>query len=237
MPYENADTSQETKPAHRRAGWFPLPPASAASLSAQPWKSFLSIIVLNVSLVYFIVLLDRSYNIDYWNIVRDPNAIAGQPAYFGFYSGIGSLLWIVAGSTALFAAGCLRQARSRDRRIPLLFLGGLFCALAGLDDFFMLHEHSYLIGIPEIVVMGGYALFILAVAAAAYPVAHLTNWIFLGASLLSLGLSVVVDMADLAMPGAVLLEESLKFFGIAFLAAYLVTASVSSVSTGLQRKT
>ncbi len=236
MSHESTNIPLETKPANGRADWFAHSSAGVASLSTQPWKSFLLIVVLNVSLVCFIVFLDRNHDVDYWNIVRDPNAIAGQPAYFGFYSGIGSVLWIVSGATALFAGGCLRQAGSRDRRIPLLLLGGLFCALAGLDDFFMLHENSYLIGIPEIAVMGGYAVFILAVAAAAYPAARLTNWIFLGASLLSLGLSAMVDMADLAIPGAVLLEESLKLFGIAFLAAYLVTASISSVSAGLERR-
>ena len=210
-------------------------PVIGAGEAAQPWRNLLFIIVVNIVLTSLIVVLDRVYGVDSWNIVRDPNAIARQPAYYGFYSNIGSVLWVVAGSTALFAAGCLRHAEAKDPRLLLLFLGGLFCAMAGLDDIFMFHEQSYLIGIPEKLVMAAYALFLMAVAAAAYPVFRITNWIYFAAALFCLGSSALVDMADLTISGAVLLEETLKFAGIAFLAAYLVTLAASAVSAAVRR--
>lgn len=213
----------------------PEVPVEGAAKAAQPWKSFLLVVAGNAGLVLLIVLLDRVYGIDYWNIVRDPNAIAGQPAYFGFYSGMGSVLWLVAGATTLFAAGCLHHADAPDRRRLLLFLGGLFCMIAGLDDLFMLHEQSYRIGIPEKLVMAVYALFLMAVAAAAYPVFRNTNWIYFAAALLCLGTSALVDMADLARSGAVLIEETLKFAGIAFLAAYLVSLAAAVMAAALGR--
>ncbi|MGB3391602.1 MAG: hypothetical protein WBA88_26915 [Pseudaminobacter sp.] len=194
---------------------------------------FFLILAINLALVGILVLLDRKYGVDYWHLVRDPNAIAGQPAYYGFYSNLGILLWAAAASTALFAASCLRRSGSADRRIRPLFLGGLFCAVACLDDFFMVHEHSYLIGIPEIVTMAGYAAFLLAFVAAVLPIAHFTKWILLAASLACLALSTLVDMADLTISGAVLIEEAFKFFGIAFLAAYLVSLSFSALASGL----
>ena len=213
----------------------PDAPVKDVAQAAQPLKGFLLVLGVNAGLILLIVVLDRVYGIDYWNLVRDPNAIAGQPAYFGFYSGMGSVLWLVAGATALFAAGCLRHAGAREPHMLLLFLGGLFCTVAGLDDFFMFHEQSYLIGIPEKIVMAAYALFLMAVAAAAYPVFRSTNWIYFAAALFCLGASALVDMADLAISGAVLLEETLKFAGIAFLATYLVTLAASAMATALGR--
>lgn len=199
----------------------------------QPWGWFFLVLAINAALIGILVLMDRQYGIDYWYLVRDPNAVADQPAYFGFYSNLGVLLWAAAASTALLAAACLRQSGSADRRIRPLFLGGLFCMVACLDDLFMLHEHSYLIGIPEMVTMAAYALFLLAFVAAALPIAHLTNWVLLAMSLVFLAVSTLVDMADLTMPGSVLMEEAFKFSGIAFLAAYLVTLSFAALARGL----
>lgn len=203
--------------------------------SQQPWGWFFLVLAINLALVGVLMLLDRQYGIDYWYLVRDPNAVADQPAYFGFYSNLGVLLWAAAAATALLAAACLRQSGSADRRIRVLLLGGLFCMVACLDDLFMLHEHSYLFGIPEMVTMAAYALLLLAFMAAALPIAHLTKWILLAMSLVFLAFSALVDMADLTMPGSVLMEEAFKFSGIAFLAAYLVSLSFSALVSGLGR--
>lgn len=144
----------------------------------------------------------------------------------------GSKRSLVAGATTVFAA----DTGAPDRRMLLLFLGGLFCMIAGLDDLFMLHEQSYRIGIPEKLVMVVYALFLTAVAAAAYPVFRNTNWIYFAAALLCLGTSALVDMADLALSGAVLIEETLKFAGIAFHAAYLVSLAAAAMAAALGRR-
>lgn len=40
-------------------------------------------------------------------------------------------------------------------------------------------------------------------------------------------------MADLTISGAVLIEEALKFSGIAFLAAYMLSVATSTVSAAL----
>lgn len=199
----------------------------------QPWPWLILVVLLDLILVGILVLLDRKFGIDYWSLVRDTNVIAKLPAYFGFYSNLGILLWATAASIALFSSSCLRYSRSDDPRVRPLFVGGLFCALACLDDFFMLHEHSYLIGISETVAMAFYALFLLTFVVTTLPVVHLTKWIFLAAALVLLALSTIVDMLDLTMPGSVLIEEGLKFSGIGFLAAYLVTLSFSGLVAGL----
>lgn len=200
---------------------------------APSWKGPLLLLAVNGLLVGLLVVLDRVYGVDYWMIVRDPNAIANQPAYFGFYSNMGSFLWVVAAATALFGAGCLHRAGVEDGRVLLLFAGGAFCTVAGLDDIFMFHEQSYRIGIPEKAVMAVYALFLLSVVAAAWPVYRATRWLYLLAALGCLGFSALVDMADLTISGAVLIEEALKFSGIAFLAAYMLSVATSTVSAAL----
>lgn len=207
-----------------------------ATIARQPWGWLCLILSINIALVGLIVFLDLYAGIDNWSLVRDPNAIARQPTYYGFYSNLGVLLWVTAASTALFAALCLRISGFADGRILPLALGGLFCAVSAIDDFFMLHENSYLIGIPEIAVMSGYALLIAGFTLAALPIALRTNWIFLIFSLFFLALSTMVDVADMLMPGSVLLEEGCKFFGIAFLSVYLMTMSFSAVMAGFEGK-
>ena len=200
------------------------------AVSGQPWPWLVAIVAFNLLVVAAMVILDRQYGIDYWNLVRDTNAIAGQPAYFGFYSNLGILLWAVAACSALFGWLSLRRLCIELPGLRPLMLGGLFAAIACLDDLFMLHENAYLIGIPEKAAMAFYALFLLAFAASTLPVLDKTKWLLLAASLGSLAISTLVDLADLQIAGSVLIEEAFKLSGIAFLASYLVTLSFSVLS-------
>ncbi|MFU0504046.1 hypothetical protein [Pseudaminobacter sp. NGMCC 1.201702] len=201
-----------------------------SAVPGQPWLWLVAIVALNLLLVAAMVVLDRHYGIDYWNLVRDTNAIAGQPAYFGFYSNLGILLWAVAACSALFGWLSLRRLGVADLGLRPLMLGGLFAAIACLDDLFMLHENAYLVGIPEKAAMAFYALFLFAFAASTLPVLHRTKWILLGASLGSLAISTLVDLMDLQIAGSVLIEEAFKLSGIAFLASYLITLSFSALA-------
>jgi hypothetical protein len=191
-------------------------------------------LILGANLVLFgaLLVLDTRYGVDHWDLVRDTNAIAGQPAYFGFYSNLGVLVWAIAASIALFGWRSLLSLGVSGRRPLALFLGGLFAAIGCLDDLFMLHEHSHLIGISERTVFAGYGLLFLAFAAAALPDGHRTQWTLLVASLTFLTLSTLVDLLHSPTPGdiSVLVEEVLKLTGIAFLAAYLVTLSFQALT-------
>lgn len=96
---------------------------------------------------------------------------------------------------------------------------------------FMLHEHAYLIGAPESVVLAGYALLLLAFAVSTLPFLHASRWLLLMTALASLAFSVVFDFAHFR--GSVLLEETFKLGGASFLAAYLVTLSSSALAGAL----
>lgn len=203
-----------------------------STIRDQEWIWPPLILGTNLVLLGLLLVLDLHYGVDYWDLVRDTNAIAGQPAYFGFYSNLGVLIWAIAASIALFGWRSLVSLGVSGRRPLALFLGGLFAAIACLDDLFMLHEHAHLIGISEKMIFAGYALLFLAFAAAALPDGHNTQWTLLLASLVFLVLSTLVDLLHLPTPGSVmvLVEEVLKLTGIAFLAAYLVTLSFSALT-------
>jgi hypothetical protein len=201
-----------------------------SSISSQSWLWLLAILTVNLLLAGTIVILDTRFGIDYWNLVRDTNAIARQPPYFGFYSNLGVLLWAIAASISLFTWAILSRFGTAGRESTVLLLGGLFALLAGLDDLFMLHESSHLIGISEKIVLAGYALFLSAFAIAALPIAHRTQWILLAAALAFFAASTAVDVLDLPIAGSVLIEEVFKFGGVAFLAAYLVALSFSTLA-------
>lgn len=201
-----------------------------STIRDQEWIWPPLILGTNLVLLGALLVLDLHYGIDYWDLVRDTNAIAGQPAYFGFYSNLGVLIWAAAASIALFGWRSLVSLGVVGRRPLALLLGGLFAGIACLDDLFMLHEHAHLIGISERMIFAGYALLFLAFAAAALPDGHKTQWTLLVASLAFLVLSTLVDLLHLPTHGSVLVEEVLKLTGIAFLAAYLVTLSFSALT-------
>lgn len=67
-----------------------------------------------IVLLTSIVIADRLFGIDYYDLVRDPNAIAGQPKYFGLVSNLGVILWFTGGIAApgLLVRSRLRRAAS-----------------------------------------------------------------------------------------------------------------------------
>lgn len=168
-----------------------------------------------------VLAADQWWDIDYYDLVRDPNAIAGNPNYFGVVSNLGIVLWIAGAVGALQAYAAL----GRRRETPLgatLFFGGVFAALMGLDDLFMLHESVATIGIPEIVVLLPHALVLATLCYKAWMVREATPWILLGAGVAAFGVSLVVDVYPKEFGGQVFIEESFKLLGILFLTAYLV---------------
>lgn len=199
------------------------------SLPHQPWIWLVVILAINLALAGVLVVLNLGCGIDYWDLVRDTNAIASQPAYFGFYSNLGVLIWAFAASIALFGWGSLFRLGIANIRSRALFLGGSFATLACLDDLFMLHEHAHVIGLSEKMVFTGYVLLLLAFVSATLPVVHKTQWNLLVASLTFLALSTLIDVLYPTTSGSVLIEEVFKFGGITFLAAYLVTLSFSTL--------
>ena len=203
-------------------------PATAVSSS---WRGFFVVLAMTATLAVLLVFLDTTLGLSYWDLVRDTNAIAGQPSYFGAYSNLGILLWAVGGSTALFCWLAIRDRTPVEPAARPLLLGGLFMAIACLDDMFMLHEHSYQIGIPEPVTLAAYATLLLLFVASTLPILVKSEWPSLGAALLLLAVSTVADIFPYPFKGQVFVEEMSKLSGIAFLAYYVVSLALSAVKS------
>lgn len=96
-------------------------------------------------------------------------------------------------------------------------------------DIFMFHEHSYRIGIPEPLVLAGYAVLLLAFVASTLPILFQSEWPSLGAAmLLLLGVSTLADVFPYPFSGQIFVEEVTRLSGIAFLAHYLISLAFTA---------
>lgn len=197
-------------------------------LGSVSWVPFVLIMLFNAFLAAFLLFLEFVPGISYWNLVRDTNAIANQPPYFGAYSNAGILFWAAAGSIALFSWFLLRQRPMAEAWVRPLLFGGLFMAIAGLDDMFMLHENAYLLGIPEPLALAAYAALLLAFVTATLPVLSRSEWPCLGAALALLAVSTLADLAPDGLKGRLFVEEVSKLAGIVFLAFYVISLAFAA---------
>jgi zinc transporter ZupT len=103
-------------------------------------------------------------------------------------------------------------------------------AIACLDDLFMLHESSKLLGLTwQVAVLIHVALFgvVLLIALRQW---RRTPWLLLVAATLSLGFSQVLDVLEAmgllySVKGDQLVEECAKLTGISLLAAYMISVA------------
>ncbi|KQW62015.1 MULTISPECIES: hypothetical protein [unclassified Ensifer] len=190
-----------------------------------------AVILVSVAILASLVVADRVFGIDYYDLVRNPNAIARNPGYFGIVSNIGVIFWIVGAAAALQAFAATRAEGTTPLRRTLL-AGGLFAALMGIDDFLVLLKAVATTGIPEEVALVPHMLVLCALCYCAYTVRAATPRLLLVGSVLSMGLSFAADMAPIHVGGATFVEEAFKLVGILFLSAYLVTISHQALQHG-----
>jgi hypothetical protein len=171
-----------------------------------------------------VLAADLGFGIDNFDLLRDPNAVAGQPNYVGLISNLGIVLWMVGAVSALQAAAVLR-ARGGGGLGRLLAAGGAFAALMGVDDFLMLHETVATAGIPEPVVLLPHAVLLVLLCVHAFGMRRATPWLALVGCVTCLGLSFAVDMFSPAFGGEVFIEESFKLAAVALLSAYLAVTA------------
>lgn len=68
-----------------------------------------------------VLAADQWWGIDHYDLVRDPNAIANNPNYFGLVSNLGIVLWMVGAVGALQAHAALKGRPGRNFGNLLLF--------------------------------------------------------------------------------------------------------------------
>ncbi|MEM1294379.1 MAG: hypothetical protein AAGH89_03375 [Verrucomicrobiota bacterium] len=161
-------------------------------------------------------------------LTRDPAAVADLRPYIGFMSQFGLFFWSAATTTCLLVARVLAKSESPDRPKIFFFLwSGGFTLLLGVDDAFMLHE-SVLphIGIPELVVYGGYIGLFACYLYLFYKRILETDFILLLLAFAFFGLSVGLDIIELTSIDPYLLEDSAKLAGITCWMIYFIKLSV-----------
>lgn len=200
------------------------PPVPTGKWHRTEAGAIIAILLVSFIILASLVVAERGFGIDYYDLVRDPNAIARNPGYFGIISNIGVIFWIVGAAAALQAYAATTTVKSAPLKRTLL-AGGLFSALMGIDDFLMLHEAIATLGVPEEIVLVPHVILLGALCVCAYAVRAVTPKLLLVCSVLSMALSFATDMAPIHDAGATFVEEGFKLVGILFLTAYLVAIS------------
>lgn len=153
--------------------------------------------------------------------LRDANAIAGQPPYYGALEYASSVMMLMSAATLLFVA---TQTPNR-----FLWFLGILTFLLGLDDLFMLHEYiSSVHGkLTEIHVYSVYAALLVAVMAC-YKSLLKTPFFMLFFAIGLLGIAAIDDQHENLFGRPI--EDHLELVAFAFWATYGVMVSSAAQS-------
>lgn len=200
-----------------------------AQRSGIPWAVLaLALAALLLGAAYYVTTVtDRSIDV----LLRDANAIAQQPNYFGALDHAEVLLMSGAGWISLFAA-----TLQRDRSALFLGLGGLLSLLLALDNLYMLHESSWRFHLNEQIVFGFYGLMLVLLVVTSLRRFLNTPFVLLGIAIFLFMVAVLIDALPLgSMPAPAWLEDCLELVGVCFWSAYFVKCSRDAILDRLSR--
>jgi hypothetical protein len=161
------------------------------------------------------------------DLTRDIQIIANVPFYAGLLSTIGIMVWSAAAAVWLFVLALLRRVAPRHDLAPLALAAGALTLVLLVDDAFMLHETLLpeVLGVPELLVMGGYVALGLGFVLFAWRRVARTSYLPALLAGLFLGLSFGIDLVLPSSSLETLIEDGLKFAGIVFWLAYAATVA------------
>jgi hypothetical protein len=190
-----------------------------AQLPAAPWAG--------VALALAATLLGGAYYVaavtgnSIGVLLRDANAIAEQPQYFGAIDYAEVLLMSGGACISLFTA-----ALKRDRHVLFLALGGILSLLLALDNLYMLHESAWRFHLNEHVIFGLYGLLLVLMVVTNFRRFLHTPFILLGIGTGLFAAAILVDAIPLgAIPLPRGFEDCLELVGTCFWSAYFVKCS------------
>jgi len=159
---------------------------------------------------------------------KDPSAITGTPPYLGILSTLGILGWTIGTSIALFAA-TISYTVTPLRSLLIGF--GLFTALLGIDDAFLLHEEvaPQLLFLPEEILFAGYAGAVLVLLALHRDAIRSTRWELFIAATFFFAVSVGIDVFNEKGEYLAFCEDVAKFTGITSWTGWLVHTSFQTI--------
>lgn len=214
-------TSYKPPTAVRLAGWsaaIGVPALLVAAVSLQPWFDA------------------RWMFADVLTAAREAETCCH--ATFGFMSQMGLFLWVAAAAFALFAALILHLFGATDGQVRFMAAGGALSALLAFDDAFLLHE-SILpgLGVPQNLVLAAYGLLVLAYAGVfrRFLLRTEPGLLVLGGAALAGSLAVDI-LVETQSDSVAILEDALKFWGIAIWAAFQGLAGAALVLHAAPRR-
>ena len=197
----------------------PLRDLTITQRAALPW-ALLAVLIATALLgmgSFVLAVTDQPLSV----LVRDPNAIAQQPNYFGALEHAEIILMCGAGWIALYTSIFCRGQTAR-----FLFLGGLLSLLLAADDLYMLHESSYRFGVPEQFIFALYAGLLLLLIATNLRRFLNSPFLLLGFAMILFAIATMIDATHytpFGLPWGS--EDCLEVAGVCFWAVYFVKCS------------
>ncbi len=173
-------------------------------------------------------------------LTRDPYRAMEAPAYSGYFSLLGSAIWLIA-STATLTTGIVARAVWRCRfsdtgSYRLVILGGGISLFMALDDILLFHDaFARSVGMPELSFHLLYATSIIAMIVYCRDCFRSTAWPILFAALACFGLSSTVDLWSPASETLNQSEDVFKFSAIILWASYFLHVSRVLVNERVNR--
>jgi len=136
--------------------------------------------------------------------------------YYGFMSNLGIFLWIATSAVCLFSAIILFQKKTKKDLATFALLGGVLSGVLGFDDAFLVHETIMPeLGVPQFAVLMVYLILGLAYAFVSRKIIFQNEFWILGLAAIGVGGSLFIDQVYHSIEsGAIIAEDSAKFFGI-----------------------
>lgn len=201
------------------------------SVKKTPIKKLLLVFFLASIILFAILMINRIYQVPFYKLTSDPDAIAGINPLSGVLSNLGIVLWCAATSSCALAAAIVRSKGAKKLYLFLLY-SFLLSAFLMFDDLFQFHEDlSGLIGLNQKVI---YVL--LGTAVITYliyfrKILLQTNIIPFLIGLTFLGLSILADTVVYKVFGSQLgdwlyfIEDGAKWIGVVFWCYYFLSTS------------
>lgn len=180
-----------------------------------------SLYFLPLLFLFAVVVASSQMGISIALFTRDPTTVAHIHPLTGVASSLGIMLWTATATICLFNWAILRHSPSEMRFSTFLLCSGLMTTLLAFDDLFLFHEmiFPFYLGVPEKILLLGYAGLILFGIMKFKECILKTEYIILLIALGFFGLSLFVDMFQNHIESfigdwRILFEDGFKLLGI-----------------------
>lgn len=178
-------------------------------------------------------LASRLLDVSAARLMRDPTAVMEVHPLTGLVSSLGIVVW--AATVAILGFSATLLAHANEGRRAALFLGTA-AALTGIllaDDLFQFHEYIFAsqLGLPEVIVFGGYAACLVWMVYSFSAEVRASQTGILFTAIGCFGVSIVADgVLDQSVDWSFWVEDGFKFIGIVCWFAYFAHTSFVAVS-------